>query len=387
MAGYIFALDNLDSLRLYTKSGVYATKLSSPSGSWRAHHEGTFADYATMQKGDHVYFFIKRRIYGVGRLVNVGGDCKFLNFPSAGKPERFSYRDVREQLMWDEGAVSVNQRCICVFEPDPFFFKLGIDMDDVLSSNPSAFRMLRAFWKLSFIKFDDEENQAFRNIILKENQRVVTNSGGDEGIFEFDSMHPQIAGRLTSGRYRLESAVSSMLSSCSEGDRLRHEMALEAGILHQLSTNEPSTCAAFDEWDYLSHQVIASPFKPIDYMDRMDLFGYSYIPGFKPTKSRFLVGEVKKDAAKPEDVDQLLKYVDWVRDEYCFGDYSMIRAFLVAYEFDPEVMQHKEAIAARRYTVGVRPARSLEWNDLKLVKYSFNTTYRRIDFNLIGRCT
>ena len=33
-------------------------------------------------------------------------------------------------------------------------------MDDVLASNPSQFRMLRAFWKLSFIKIDDDENQA-----------------------------------------------------------------------------------------------------------------------------------------------------------------------------------------------------------------------------------
>src|SRR5260370_10494615 len=66
-----------------------------------------------------------------------------------------------------------------------------------------------------------------------------------------------------------------------------------------------------------------------DYMDKMDLFGYSYVPGFKPTKSRFLVCEIKRDAAHLEDIDQLMKYVDWVRDEYCYGDYAMIRAFLV----------------------------------------------------------
>ena len=83
---------------------------------------------------------------------------------------------------------------------------------------------------------------------------------------------------------------------------------------------------------------MASPFKPIDYMDKMDLFGYSYLPQFKPTKSHFLAGEVKKDAAKLEHVDQLMKYVDWVKDEYCFGDYSMINAFLVAYDFDKDVL-------------------------------------------------
>ncbi|WP_400246667.1 hypothetical protein AB3U99_07445 [Niallia sp. JL1B1071] len=43
-------------------------------------------------------------------------------------------------------------------------------MDDVLASNPDKFRILRAFWKVSFIKIDDEENKALRDIILKRNE-------------------------------------------------------------------------------------------------------------------------------------------------------------------------------------------------------------------------
>jgi hypothetical protein len=161
-------------------------------------------------------------------------------------------------------------------------------------------------------------------------------------------------------------------------------MAIEGGILHQLSAKDPDICAVFGDWDYLSHQVIASPFKPIDYMDKMDLFGYSYVPGFRPTKSRFLVGEIKKDAAGIQDVDQLLKYVDWVRDEYCFGDYSMITAFLVAYEFNQGTVRHARRVGTRRYVAGVRPAQSLEWNDLRLVKYSFNSVSGQIDVKLVS---
>lgn len=383
MAGYIFSLDNIDSLCLYTQNGVYATKLSSPSGWWRTSHEGTFADYSTMQTGDNVYFFIKRKIYGIGKLVSLNGDCKFFNFPGAGKPQKFSYQTIKKDLLWDEGEVSVNQRCICIFEPDPSFFKLGIDMDDVLASNPSAFKMLRAFWKRSFIKFDDKENQAFRDIVLKRNQSTLSNPEGNNGVFEFKPSHDQISGQLSAGRYELKSGMSSVLSSCADGNYLRHEMAIEAGILHQLSAKDPETCAVFGEWDYLSHQVIASPFKPIDYMDKMDLFGHSYIPEFEPTRARFLVGEIKKDAAKLEDIDQLLKYVDWVRDEYCFGDYSMIDAFLLAYDFDQDVIRHKQDVGVRRYTVGVRPAKSLEWKNVRLVKYSFNSASGQIDFELV----
>jgi hypothetical protein len=160
-------------------------------------------------------------------------------------------------------------------------------------------------------------------------------------------------------------------------------MAIESGILHQLSVRDHDTCEVFGEWDYVSHQVIASPFKPIHYMDKMDLFGYSYIPGFRPTRSRFLVGEIKKGPAQVEDVDQLLKYVDWVRDEYCYGDYSMIDAFLIAHTIGQDVIGHSREVGVRRYTVGVRPATSLEWSNVQLVTYSFDSSSQKIGFELI----
>ncbi len=293
------------------------------------------------------------------------------------------YTVVKERLLWDEGDLSANQRCICVFEPDPYFFKLGIDMDDVLSSNPDSFRMLRVFWKLSFIKFDDEENQAFRDIILKRNQDALSMLREDDGVFEFRPSHAQITRHL-SAEYAFDSGMSAVLSGCADGDRLRHEMAIEAGLVHQLSVENTDTTEVFGKWDYLSHQVVASPFKPVDYMDKMDLFGYAYVPEFEPTKSQFLVGEIKKDAARFEDVDQLLKYVDWVKDEYCYGDYSMIRAFLIAYEFDEDAVEHKQTVGMRRYTVGVRPAQSLEWRNVKLVRYAFDVASNRIEFRVIG---
>ena len=256
-------------------------------------------------------------------------------------------------------------------------------MDDVLSSNPDAFRMLRVFWKLSFIKFDDEENQAFRDIILKRNQELLSTSEQQDGVFQFEPARAPIADRL-SAEYAFGRGMETIVSACADGDRLRHEMAIEAGIAHQLATQDADSCSVFGTWDYVSHQVVASPFKPVDYMDKMDLFGYAYIPGFKPTRSRFLVCEIKRDAARLEDIDQLMKYVDWVRDEYCFGDYAMIRAFFVAYEFDPNAVEHKRIVGARKYTVGVRPARSLEWNAVKLVRYAFNPASKQIDFTVIG---
>jgi len=108
------------------------------------------------------------------------------------------------------------------------------------------------------------------------------------------------------------------------------------------------------------------------------------ITGYRPTKSKYLVGEVKKDAAQVENVEQLLKYVDWVRDEYCFGDYSMIQAVLIASDFSTDVVSHKNTVGKRTYTVGVRPARSLEWTHLKLVRYSYNAANDKIDLAVVA---
>lgn len=391
MAGYLFNLDSLDSLELYTRNGVYATKLPSPSGYWRVSQEGTFADYATMKKGDNVYFFIKRKIYGIGELVNIQNDCKFSNFPDASNPMSVDYSQVKDQLLWDEGDwaswtkknKNYEQRWICVFKPAPHFFCNGVDMDDVLSSNPTAFKMLRAFWILSFIKFDEEENQAFRDVILKFNQEPLRKQVEGENIFaiNYAQRHAAISKKLSADNYTLD--VTPILSSCAEDDRLRREMAIEAGLLTQLSQNDRSTETIFGNWDYLSHQVIASPFKPIDYMDKMDIFGYSYVIGFSPTKSKFLVIEIKKDAGSEDDIEQLLKYVDWVKDEYCFGDYSMINAFLVAYAFDQSVIDHNKSVSLRKYTIGRRPAKSLEWSNLKLVRYRFNPQQQKLIFDTI----
>ena len=87
MAGYIFSLDSIESLSLYIENGVYATKLTPPKGYWKAHHEATFADYVTMKEGDNIYFFIDRKIYGIGVLIDLQGNCKYSNFPQACIPK------------------------------------------------------------------------------------------------------------------------------------------------------------------------------------------------------------------------------------------------------------------------------------------------------------
>lgn len=362
MAGYIMTLDSLESLKQCIETGTYSTNLSNPGNNiWNKQQEGTFADYLSMKENDNIYFFIQRKIYGIGKLVRISDDCKFLNYLNADKPKILTEKeyDKNKPLL---PYASKNNRCFCIFVPSPYFFIKGIDMDDALSSNPSKFRMLRALWKLSFIKIDDEENQALKDIIMKRNEEEITRGSN---IFSFsDKMHTRIRSNISKD-YRLSS--NNIIKSCVSRNLVKHEMAIEAALCELLINRNDSP---FGKWDYISHQVIASPFKAIDYMDKMDIFGYRYIQGYS-TKSKYLVIEIKKDIATTEVIEQIMKYVDWIKSEYAFGDYSMIEAYVVAADFTQEVIDKRNKECIRYFTKGYRPTISCNWDSAKLVKYSY----------------
>ena len=67
-----------------------------------------------------------------------------------------------------------------------------------------------------------------------------------------------------------------------------------------------------------------------------------------------------------------MKYVDWVNSEYAFGDYGMIEAFLVAYDFSEKVINYKNSIGIRNYTKGRRPTISEAGTNIRLIKYRFD---------------
>lgn len=361
MAGYLITLNNENSLEEIAKSGVYSTIMSSPKySSWGISHEGTFADYLSMKADDLIFFFVKRKIYGCGKLIAIGDDCKFLNYTKAGIPDgdkTDSYDNTRLIEL-----SSRQNRCFCIFKPYPAFFKNGIDMDSILQNKDNPFRSVRTLWKVSFIKMDDDESDALFRVLMKGNEDNIDNK---DAQFTFDHAFHSRLSRLALYEYKLQRQL--LISSCKDKhtNHLKHEMALEAALCDILSTEERSP---FGKWDYISHQVAASPFKPIDYMDKMDIFGYRYIPGFK-VKSKYLIAELKKDIATKDSADQIMKYVDWVSNEYANKDYSMIEAYIIASDFDDEVKKLAKEHCIRNFTKGYRSPEYCVWNKLVLVKY------------------
>ncbi|MDU8977526.1 MAG: hypothetical protein E7G38_11255, partial [Clostridium perfringens] len=93
--------------------------------------------------------------------------------------------------------------------------------------------------------------------------------------------------------------------------------------------------------------------------------------------------ELKKDVASPEDLNQVMKYVDWISQEYAFGDYDMINAFLVAKTIPQDVRNERNTIAQRNFIKGRRPPTFGTWTNLNLVEYNFNIQNNKIEFTIV----
>ncbi len=360
MAGYVFAIGDVDPIEVIKKcsaTGVYSTNINTLSAN---PFEGTLTDYISMRPGDNIYFFCRRKYYGVGELISVGDDCKYCNYIGSTLPKNYTYEEISDSLLVDNGNESNKNRWICTFKGAPYMFEEGIDTDEILQYKPDTFKMLRAFWKVSFIKLGDEENNSLKEIFLLRHQDEIKNKSKVVSIS--DSVHDSIKKRKLSD-YVI--TPWNLLEAVSNEKRLRHEMALEAGVVYDLCHDR---FELLGHWDYVSHQVIASPFKPIDYMDKIDVFATRYLPETKIV-CKYLVAELKKDTASCSTIEQVMKYVDWVCNEYAYGDYGAIEACIIAYEYEDDVINYYNEVAQRFYMLGSHPARNMQWSALKLLSY------------------
>jgi hypothetical protein len=382
MAGYIFLLGDISNLDSVINNGAYSTNMKNPTtGYWSSAMEGTIADYMSMKEGDGVYFFSKRKIYGIGELVQIKGNTILENFPDSLQPNHYFYKSIQKDLLLDFGPESVNNRLVCFFKSAPYFFKEGVDMDDVLASSPTKFKMLRLIQQVSFIKIDDEENQALKDIILKRSLKALSDVNFNTVFDDNQTRKHTSLSKKVNKSYKID--LSELLHNYTmPNGALRHEMLVECAILYQLNYKEKNAINVFGEWDYLSHQVGASPFKPISYMDRMDVFGYAYIPKHRPTIERYLVVEIKSGLATKEDLNQLMKYVDWVKNEYAHNEYAPINAFFVAHEFENGIEDDAEKIVLRNYTYGNRPTMPASWANVKLITYTLKARGKLLNFTI-----
>ncbi len=360
MAGFIITIgkDEVERLVECMTYGVYSTNVNVTS---IIPFEGTLADYCSMNEGDNIYFFSKRKVYGVGVLKKVGSDCKYNNYYDSTKMVSATWDpSIKAQLLFGKKKENLSNHWVCLFTPCPQFYTEGVDMDDLLAYKPQNLRRIRTFRNMSFIKVDDLENETIKEFIY------LRNISSSSVVAFDDRIHKRILSKLNSG-YTIN--PNDLIPYCldSDGDGLRHEMALEAILVDSINNGKIDF---FGKWDFVTHQVCASPFKPIEYMDRMDVFAYKFkvIEG-SSVITKYMIIELKANEADDETVVQVSKYVDYVCKEYAFGDYSLIEAYVVAKDISKIDAKKAKINASRSYNIGSHPIVAKQWCDLHLVKY------------------
>lgn len=372
MAGYVFTVSKTgwsDFCENNLKYGFFTPLVpeSDPQSterqvrSWIKIVSAIFGDMITMSPGDNVYFLSDRKVYGVGKLICIGEDCKYDNFPGASR--LLPVPEIDEDTFLTTR--SLRARWVLLFEHAPYLFKNGADMDDILRYRPSAFKMLRAFQGVTFIKIDDEENRALKEYIALINEESYSDI--ETNTFAFSSaVHDRLNKKDLSG-YVMD--INNALQIEEHRDCVISEMLIEASLLQTLSRNKGGVIG---HWDYLTQQLIASPFKPLDYVDKIDIFGYRFsfnYPGEPKLITKYLVIEIKKDKINKAAVEQAMQYVDWVCSEYAAGDYSKISAFVVGAGAVKKIDAIIKESCQRRFIASSHPAVSEQWNDFKLIKY------------------
>ena len=383
MAGFIINLaKGLGRLDLYIESGVYGTRIS-PAPQRRRANLMTLADYVLMRPGDLIFFFQERRIYGIGEIVDFGFEdkpCILCNFPRSyilDEPSNCPY------LWFGDEDPMIRWRVF--FKPHPSFFKEGVDMDEVLQSDTTSIvRALPLFWNRSFLNLESDEANLIAHTILRRNLGMMS-----APLFADHSQitHHSVLSKMDTMDFNFD--LDALVDHHARGGIVFPEAALQVWLVGSLAIKAPSVTATFGEWDYICNLYPASPVKPRDYMDEMDIFGYSLAPALNsipPYVQTLKVIEVKSEeqAYTPSNVvDQVMKYVDWISTTRSGGDYGLIEAYIVASDFDANLVDYAKRQSIRHYVIPRRPYATKKWDNLKLIKYSLTGKKPALQFTLL----
>lgn len=390
MSGYIFNLGSRKKLELYAMSGAYGTIIRRPDRDfWSVAHEKTLADYLTVRPGSLVFFFYKRRVYGVGRIVGFDlGDetvAALANYPGASFPHANPPEDP-EVFLWRENGEE-NLRWVIFFDPYPHFFQDGLDMDEILTSDlKSVVRSLRVFFGVSFVQMESDEAQLILDLLLRSNQDVLAEGLPPDGVFlsRASQIHDAVR-HHDLNQYRID--LAGLIAKYSDEDgSVRHEALVHGWLADSIARQRSQAVQVFGAWDYVANEYPASPQKPVVYMDRIDIFGYvqeALVPGAIPTILRYKAIEIKKGrVTSPDVVKQLLKYVDWVAHTRAGGDYSLVDAYFVAHGYSDEVVEYVEKELPKDFITPRRPYDPAQWARLKLVEYKYSTEREDLELTL-----
>lgn len=373
MKGYVFSVgSDFDAAKSLGK-GVFGVLQESTTALWNWQMIETFADYAGMEEGDLVFFFQKRRIYGVGRLA------KPKHWPAAviwNRPDGYLAHGAGKPLFAPDGRAPP---VLFHFVPHPVFFKQGIDMDEVLAdANARPDWALRFFWKRSFIQLDEHEAKTILATFVRKfpGEISVPTAKSDEP--------PSRPGLMP---FAFADIIRQNASFVSSLGGLAPEAVLHGALVSEITQNGLPCDRRDERTAVVIHEAPASPPKPADYIDRIDILRarcLSGSPGGIPHHWDIVeskAGIVSLEAGKAV-LGQVMKYVDFVAREKCAGDYGAVSGHIVARGYEAPLIRFMDDAAAegrlsRAFVTDPHSQDAIQsWHSLRLWTYQWDQGLR-----------
>jgi len=395
LKGYIFSLGEGTDVLEVMRGGLFGVWQPPPARGergvttwhtreWSDAMLATFADYLTMSPGDRVFFFKDRLIYGVGEVVGDAG--ALLNYPHSAEPHPPEPRE-EDALLSTVGWKRI--RVAIPFSPSPAFFKVGIDMDEILSSRGAGESWSLRFWEgVSFRQLGPKETgslvEAFLRRFYGRPNDVIGPSKNREELIRYikSKGHGALSARelvaRDPGAYLTTDGV------------FKSEKMLHAVLIDNLRKEEKESD--------IFHEVPASPPKPPRWAESIDILATRRYPGASmDLPAHYDLIEVKKDAETASSLgtlnrvmSQIMRYVDFVAENYADGNYGAIEAHYVAKQYTERCKRAMKRwktelkdMTTRPYVlrVGKDKLETQIWDKLRFFEYEWDDAKKYIELS------
>ena len=276
-------------------------------------------------------------------------------------------------------------------------------MDEVLSSPSAHFFWGLRFWSgFSFRQLGEEETRALVEIFLRRFHK------------ETEYLNPKLSEenhmKKIKNNFRGTFSAKKLVAGNSDeylldNGMFKKENWLHALVIEYLKEND-------SKWNVLLcdpcrknvfREVPASPPKPPIWADSIDVLTTSHHPKRKEVTTHYTVMEVKKDEVVAntarqfnEVVTQIMKYVEFLAENYTEGNYGAISAFYIAKNFSEQFLKfYEESLnirlkeeskvtpIVRLYVLDPHEERPVKmWDALKLLEYSWDRASKELRLNL-----
>lgn len=316
--GYHIFVASQDTFKISIDRGVYGGIHMSGSGKAEQINSEVIASLMSIKSGDFVFFYVKKvGFYGLWKITN---KLLYDEEDIYGVPEqKYPYR-------------------VC-FTPAVREFDKPVALSDILDLRDKGKIWtfdLGAFIKKNHYPITTEEGKELIRLLLRNNPISIP-PGNIPHLYSLTQTNPPPLSFECNkyGHLRYEGYLSAWFSRSFAQGKLKELIGDYRDVLNYIPTSFNKVMDIF-----LTH---------VTTIDSVDIL------------HKFTCIELKTGVVSEEDLNQIVKYENWLVRKLADGDSEMIQSILVGLDFDDKVIEYR------------RKRIAIEEKTVRLIKYKVNS--------------